>query len=262
MALTKHPVMLALILLMLAGAVYAATRIFSSPTVATVSEARPETPQEIAERTAASFRKYSLEHDVELLAGLYALDSVRYLGGGLLSRDSILSELRDDYRGLARTDSFAVTIDTVEFNRMAADTAKAGAVSSQTTRAIGDSAIEVQWHTAYARMRSDSSRFSGSTRDELLLVREGSRWSIARHERRLLAGVAPDGPFPRRVAADAASPRTKSSSPARRSGGAARSTPAPRSNPIVTVRIDRGVKVDIGKPGKGHKPEKAKKRRK
>jgi predicted Ser/Thr protein kinase len=238
-AVQRHPVLLALILLMLAGAVFAATKIFSDPTAmsADAPQLPPETPQQIAARTASSFREYSLAHNVELLAALYATDSVRYLGEGILSRDSVLSELREDYRALARTDSFSVILDS--------------------TRALGDTAIEVRWQTAYERLRSDSSRFSGGTRDELLLEREGGRWTIARHARRLIAGVAPDGPRASRAVSSGSRTTT---SPSR---SASASVPAPRK-PSISVRIDRGVKVDLGKPGKGGKakPAKAKKRRK
>jgi len=112
----RHPILLALIVLMLAGAVYSATRIFSGSS-AEADAAPPETPRQIAERTASSYRTGSLAHDVAQLAALYAADSVRYFAEGTLTRDSILSELREDYLRLARTDSFAVTLDTVRARR-------------------------------------------------------------------------------------------------------------------------------------------------
>jgi serine/threonine protein kinase len=233
--LSRRPLAIGLILVLLVGAAIAATQLYSPDDTVSAGVERKESPAEIAQRVASSYRQYSRSHSLEPLAALYAPDSVEYLGHALLSRDSILGELREDYRRLARTDSFAVEIDSA--------------------RALGDTAIAVTWRTHYARTRSDSSRFSGSTHDELRFVRHGERWLIAEHDRRLLTGDAPDGPEPRRVAVTA--PSRSSSVRAERKSTRSTAAPTQRSTrPIITVRVNPGVR--FGKNGKGPK---AKKRR-
>ena len=231
--LERPAVIVALVVIVLAGAAIAATQLYvSRPEVVSHVE-RPLTPVEIAQRTASSYQRYSLAHSIPSLAELYDRDSVRYFGERLLSRDSIKNELERDYSRVARTDSFTVAIDS--------------------TRARGDSAIDVMWRTTYSRMRNDSSRYNGATREQLVLTRLGQRWYIAEHSRRLLSGIAPDGALPERRVASAPRSTTAKRSNARRAGSAA------PSRPSIRVHLGRDFRIEVDKPGKGNK---AKKRRK
>jgi predicted Ser/Thr protein kinase len=242
----RRPVAIIAAVLVLIGVAFAATRLAPSPETSTEPIAIPqESPRAIAERIASSYGEYARTHLVEPLSALYATSGVRYLDRGVLGRDSIVALLREEYRDLARTDTFAVTVDSVA--------------------TLDDSTIMVSWRASYARVRIDSTRFAGTTADRLRIARADARWAIVEHARRLVAGIAPDGHKPSTVAHRVASSAPKSSSSVRRStprASSSRSTTATttRRKPIISVRLGKGIEIDLG-PDHG-KGAKAKKRRK
>ncbi|MBC8145850.1 MAG: serine/threonine protein kinase [bacterium] len=228
----KRPVVIALAILLVTAASFAASKLLpgSNASNDTVAIAKRDTPDDIARRAASSYRVYSRAHSLESLASMYAPVGVKYFNDGTLIRDSILSELRDEYSSLALTDSFAVDVDSAS--------------------ARGDTAVDIVWRTRYGRMRNDSSRFIGTTRENLRLKRVGESWMIIEHDRRLLTGVAPDGPRPRITKA-----RTSPTSRASRA-----TTPTRQGVRLpISVRLDRGIRIDLGRKGDGR--SKAKKRR-
>lgn len=226
----RRPFAIAVLIVLLIGTVFAASRLFKPGALNSDSTdvAVRDMPVDIARRIASSYRVYSRAHSLEPLAAMYAPDHVKYFGDGVLTRDSILGELRADYTGVARTDSFAVDVDSA--------------------RAVGDTAVDIAWRASYARVRSDSSHYTGTTRENVRLTRVGAAWMITEHSRRTITGIAPDGVRPR-VAVKRA-PVRSSRTPT------ARTAPKRIRPPVISVRIDRD-----GDEGRGKGTARAKKRR-